>query len=175
MEIGVDMEKTHILRRKGMIITQDSVISVLNSLIEICRDGENGYRAAANRVQDMDLRSRLQNHSREKSQFASELRRELRGIGGDPEDSGREFAALYHRGWINEKPAELFGDDDEAILYECERGEEEAKKAYEEALKRGLIGDTYFLVEQQYARTKETQDRMKSMVATLENFLGREP
>src|SRR5438067_50343 len=107
----------------------DKAISTLNDLIETCRDGQNGFKEAA---KSPDLKSFFNQVSLERAQMVGELQQEVRALGGDPENSGSTAGAL-HRTWIDIKGT-LTGKDDHSILSECERGEDSAVKAYENAL-----------------------------------------
>jgi len=53
--------------------------------------------------------------------------------------------------------------EDHAILDECERGEDSAKKAYEDALKEDLPGDVRRVIENQYREVKTNHDRVKEL------------
>src|SRR5688572_380431 len=116
-----------------MAITNDkNAIAVLNELIEVCKDGENGFRVAAEGAKNSDLRSLFISYSAQRAAFAAELQREVERLGGKPEKSG-SVAGAAHRGWIHLKEA-VTGADEAAIISECERGEDAAKAAYEKAL-----------------------------------------
>jgi uncharacterized protein (TIGR02284 family) len=54
--------------------------------------------------------------------------------GGKAEDSG-SVAGAVHRGWVSVRDA-LSGTSDQAILDECERGEDVALSRYRKAMKR---------------------------------------
>src|SRR5687768_6697741 len=116
--------------------SNDDVISTLNGLIETCKDGQDGFKEAAEGVERSDLKSLFYEFSQQRAQFAGELQSLVQTLGGDPENSG-SVAAAIHRGWINIKSA-VTGKDDGAILNECERGEDSAKDTYKEALKQPL-------------------------------------
>jgi len=115
-------------------IDNDSVISTLNGLIETCKDGQNGFKEAAEGVERSDLKSLFYEFSQQRSQFAGELQTLVQGLGGDPENSGSTLAAL-HRGWINIKSV-VTGKDEKAILNECERGEDSAKECLQKCTRR---------------------------------------
>lgn len=142
-------------------IDNDSVISTLNNLIETCKDGQNGFQTAADSVQNSELKSVFYEYAQQRAQFSGELQNIVRNLGGDPENSGSTTAAL-HRGWINIKSA-VTGQDDASILNECERGEDVAKNAYEEALQESLPANVSQTVQQQYAQVKEAHDRIKAL------------
>jgi uncharacterized protein (TIGR02284 family) len=67
-----------------------------------------------------------------------------------------------HRFWVNIKGA-ISGMDDHAILDECERGEDSAKRAYEDALNCDLPGDVRMVVQRQYTEVKANHDRVKEL------------
>jgi uncharacterized protein (TIGR02284 family) len=85
----------------------------------------------------------------------------VRRLGGDPEQSGSVAGAL-HRGWINIKSV-VTGEDEGAIISECERGEDAAVKAYEEALKEGLTADVAPVIERQYHLVRQAHDRIRGL------------
>ena len=144
-----------------MAIDNDEVISTLNNLIETCKDGQNGFRTAAEGVKDTQLTTLFNICSQQRGQFAAELQNEVRRLGGDPEKAGSTVAVL-HRGWINIKSA-VTGEDEGAVISECERGEDSAVKSYEEALKNNLPADVQMIVERQFLQVKETHDRIRSL------------
>jgi len=82
----------------------DTLISVLNNLIETCKDGEIGFRTAADGLTNPTLKTRFQEHSRERGDFARALQAEVRSLGGEPEKDGSTSASL-HRGWMDIKSA----------------------------------------------------------------------
>ena len=141
--------------------SNDDVISTLNGLIETCKDGQNGFKEAADGVQRSDLKSLFYEFSQQRSHFAGELQTLVQQLGGDPENSGSALAAL-HRGWINIKSA-VTGQDDEAILNECERGEDSAKDTYKSALEAGLPGNILEVVQRQYESILSAHDRVKAL------------
>ncbi len=141
--------------------TNDAAISVLNSLVETCRDGQEGFRTAAEHVRDPQLKQLFTTYSQQRAQFVAELQVEIRRLGGDPDRSGSVAGAL-HRGWMNLRSG-IAGGDDQALVAEAERGEDSAKAAYEDALQRGLPTAARSLVEQQYARVKEAHDRIRAL------------
>ncbi len=144
-------------------MNNDKAISVLNNLIETCKDGEYGFKAAAEGVSDNDTRSLFQQFSQQRAGMARELQAEVRRLGGDPEKSGSVSGAA-HRGWINIKSA-VTGKDEGAIVAEAERGEDSAKKAYEDALSQGgiLSTQTQALIRQQSSIVHSTHDRVRSL------------
>jgi uncharacterized protein (TIGR02284 family) len=141
--------------------SNDDVISTLNGLIETCKDGQDGFKEAAEGVERSDLKSLFYEFSQQRAQFAGELQSLVQTLGGDPEDSGSVAAAL-HRGWINIKSA-VTGKDEAAILNECERGEDSAKNAYKGAMEEALPANIIETVQAQYVAVQAAHDRIKAL------------
>jgi uncharacterized protein (TIGR02284 family) len=141
--------------------TNDEVISLLNNLIETCKDGEQGFKEAAEGVERSDLKSTFYEYSQQRSQYAGILQGLVRSLGGDAENDGSISGAM-HRGWINIKSA-VTGRDEAAILNECERGEDYAKEAYEEALKTSLPSNVEDVLRQQSQGVQAAHNRIKEL------------
>jgi uncharacterized protein (TIGR02284 family) len=139
----------------------DNTISVLNNLIETCKDGEKGFKEAAEGLKSADLKARFLDYSRQRTTMASELQSLVRKLGGDPEKSGSMSGAI-HRGWIDIKAA-VSGRDDNAILAEAERGEDVATSAYENALKELLSPEAQNVVQQQSVKVRQAHDEVKML------------
>jgi hypothetical protein len=76
--------------------SNDDVISTLNGLIETCKDGQNGFKEAAEGVERSDLKSLFYEFSQQRSQFAGELQslvQSLAAIRKIPEASRRRYIA----------------------------------------------------------------------------------
>jgi uncharacterized protein (TIGR02284 family) len=141
---------------------QKEIISTVNNLIETLKDGQEGFKQAAEAVNDTNLKSLLYEFSQQRARFASELQRQALSLGEtDPEESSSTAGAM-HRAWINLKSAVTSGDD-HTILAECERGEDTAVKEYEEALKVDLPAPLDDIVSREYAEVKNAHDRIKSL------------
>ena len=142
----------------------DTTITALNDLIETCKDGEEGFRTAADGLRDPQTKSLFEQYSRQRAEMARQLQDEVARLGGAPERSGSLSASL-HRGWMNIKTA-IAGRDDQLIVAEAERGEEIAKKAYEAVLQERLEPRTRALVEQQAAQVRAVHDRVRGLEKT---------
>lgn len=136
--------------------------SVLNNLIETLKDGQEGFKQAADSVSDPKLKSLFREYSQQRSRFATALQSQARRHGEtDPETSSSASGAL-HRGWINLKSA-ITGGDEHAILAECERGEDSAVEEYKKALDDGLSPSAQELVSHQFAEIKAAHDRIRDL------------
>lgn len=128
---------------------KDKTISMLNALIDSCKNGEKGFRESAESVHNAYYQILLNEAARERGVFARELQSLVRRMGGEPDRKGTVAGSL-HRGWINLKAA-LEKGGDAAILFECCRGEETAVKHYEEAFKMDLPAPVLSTLERQYS------------------------
>jgi uncharacterized protein (TIGR02284 family) len=137
------------------------LVSILNTLVETCKDGEEGFQTAAKCAANGDLKTLFASYSQQRGQFAAELQAEVRRLGGDPEKTGSISGAL-HRGWTNLKSM-VVGASEASIIAECERGEDVARKAYEEALQQDLPADVHAIVNRQFASIKEAHDRIRAL------------
>jgi uncharacterized protein (TIGR02284 family) len=149
------------VKEKVMALDNDEVIATLNNLVETCKDGQNGFRTAAEGIKNSELTTLFNTYSQQRAQFAAELQSEVRRLGGEPEETG-STAAVVHRGWINIKSA-VTGEDEAAVISECERGEDSAVEAYEEALETDLPNDVKVIVSRQFSQVKEAHDRIRSL------------
>ena len=141
---------------------KDRLVSTLNHLIETCRDGEHGFRTAAESLDAAPVRAAFTRFAEERRGFAEALQAEVRRLGAQPETEGSTAGAL-HRGWMNLKSA-VTGRDEHAIFAAAETGEDSAKKAYEDALAQaGLPADVRGLIERQSAAVREAHDYVRSL------------
>lgn len=136
-----------------------NTISTLNNLIETCKDGEVGFRTAADGLTNPGYKAKFLEYSQQRAGFARELQARVRALGGDPEKSGSVSGSL-HRGWIDIKSV-VTGKSDHAILAEAERGEDVAKAAYERALAAALPADVAAIVQQQASKVREAHDHVR--------------
>jgi uncharacterized protein (TIGR02284 family) len=142
-----------------MAVNREELIECLNDLIETCRDGEKGFEAAADHVEDQELKKFFNQRSQQRAQFASELQAEVRQLGGTPAEGG-SVSAAFHRGWMNIKSV-LTGGSVYAIVAECEQGEDAALVNYARVLKQNLPPNVLPVVKHQYTEIKRTHDRLR--------------
>ena len=138
------------------------VISTLNSVIETLKDGQEGFRQAAEAVKDSQLKTLFSEFSLQRSKFAGELQSHIIQMGdSNPEDTSSTAGAL-HRAWINMKAA-ITSSDDHAILSECERGEDSAVAEYKKAMEAELPSPARDLISRQYTDIKAAHDKVRAM------------
>jgi uncharacterized protein (TIGR02284 family) len=140
---------------------KNDVVSTLNDLIETCKDGEEGFRTCAEDISGAEMKSYFRDRASRCATSAAELQDLVEQYGGKPETTASVSGAL-HRRWVDIK-ALVTGKDDEAILNECERGEDVAKASYEKALAKDLPADVRSVVERQFQGVNTNHDQVKGM------------
>ncbi|MFC7287004.1 PA2169 family four-helix-bundle protein [Herminiimonas glaciei] len=140
---------------------RDDVLATLNELIEACRDGEAGFKTCAEDIRDVQLKQPFLNLADGCNDAAQELSVLLVSRGGNPERR-HSLGGSLHRRWIDIKSS-LMGKDDEAIMKECERGEDMALKSYRRALEKDLPLDVRAVVERQYQGVIQNYELMKNL------------
>lgn len=137
------------------------LVRTLNKLIENCKDGEAGFKACAEDIKRPDIKELFTQRSRQCGEAAAELQRTVLELGGDPEDSTSVSGDL-HRRWVDLKSM-ITGKDDEAILNECERGEDVAVRAYRKALEKPLPPSVQAVVEKQFQGVQRNHDQVRAL------------
>jgi uncharacterized protein (TIGR02284 family) len=130
-------------------------------LVEICRDGERGFRAAADAVTQPELKALFTELAGERARFAADLVPHLQRVGGATDGEGTNAGAL-HRGWMNIR-SHVPGHHDHTIVTEAERGEHAALDAYDDALHGMLPPTVTSLVEAQQEAMRAAVERIRSI------------
>lgn len=139
-----------------------STIKTLNTLIEILRDGQHGFKTAAEDAKAPDLARVFRRYSDQRAQFVAELQTRVLALGADVEKTGSIGGAM-HRGWINLKAA-MSSNEPHAVLAEAERGEDAAVEAYQKALDNtDLDLPTRDVIARQYNEVKAAHDHVKQL------------
>jgi len=141
---------------------QKEIVSIIDDLIKTLKDGEEGFKQAADGVKNPQLKSLFNDYSRQRSRFATELQHQVQNLGEPEPETSSSAAGALHRGWIDLKAALTKGDD-HAILAECERGEDSAVEEFRKALDNGLSAPVREILSRQYAEIKGAHDRVRDL------------
>jgi uncharacterized protein (TIGR02284 family) len=145
---------------------ENDAVSVLEELIQTCKDGQKGYQEAAAKVKRPDLKTFFNEQSQERGRFAQELEAELGRLGkGDKKLSGSTLGTL-HRAWIDTKVS--LGGGDKTVLDWLEHGEDRAKDAYQKALGGNLPGALREIIRRQAESVLRAHDKVKMLRDTAE-------
>ncbi len=158
------MRNPHNPRKKNPAMNPDTknTIEALNDLIEVLRDGQHGFKTAAEDVDAPELAELFNRYSAQRADFVTELQTRVRSLGGDIEDSGSVTGSM-HRGWINIKSA-LSTNEPHAVLAEAERGEDAAVDAFQKALQNEDFDlASRDIVNRQYTEIKAAHDQVRQL------------
>jgi len=148
-----------------MTTTTTALTEVLNDLIKINYDRIEGYRKAAEESKGFDiaLHPLFQKMADESRLNVSKLTEHVRELGGEA-DSGSTTMGKVYRTWMDVK-ATFTGKDRKSIIASCEFGEDQAQKAYDEALASDADIDTETrqLITSQKETLKKSHDEIKAL------------
>ena len=120
----------------------------LKEILEKLKDGEKGFKKAANNIEKPVLKNFFHDKALEKAQFINELELTFQAKGIDIEVNGSNTASI-HRAWMDVK-AIISSDNEEAMLEEAAAGEKAALQDYKEVLSNQQLGlQTRALIEKQ--------------------------
>lgn len=139
-------------------------IEILNDLIQINNDRVSGYEKAMNDLatEDSDLKSVFSEMIRQSSQHKAALIREVQILGGIVE-SGTTTSGKIYRAWMEVKGM-FTGHDREAVLKNCEFGEDAAQSAYKTALEsKNLSSNVRSIISGQKDELRKSHNQIKKM------------
>jgi uncharacterized protein (TIGR02284 family) len=132
----------------------------LNSLISTLLDSQKGFADIGDHLKDETLKRHFLSESLKRASFRGDIEEVLHQNGvHDIKESGTTAGAL-HRAWGDLK-AKL-GGGDHTLLETAEQGEDEAKKAYADALDQDLPLPIRQLLAEQQAHILTSHDFVKS-------------
>jgi uncharacterized protein (TIGR02284 family) len=140
---------------------ENNPISVVEHLIERCRDGQKGFREAADKVKAGDLKAFFNEVSAERAAFAQELESGLATLGKPEKKVSGSVEGALHRAWVDTKVA--LGGDDHTVLDWLEHGEDVAKDAYQKALTGNLPASVMEIVRRQASSVRRVYDKVKTL------------
>lgn len=151
-----------------MTMNKEETVSILNDLIEISIDGEEGFLLSAESVDDAVLKNYFSARAQEVKESVAELQSLVRDLGCKPTQSS-SVSGYLHRRWIDLISA-VKGNDTFTILNEVERGEDVALAAYKEAAAKDLSHEVRLTVMRQLMGAQHNHDQVKQ----LRNFVAIE-
>jgi uncharacterized protein (TIGR02284 family) len=132
---------------------------VLKSLVNVLEDGQKGMAEIGEHLKHPALRRYFLTESLTRANFRGELENELRRRGiRDVHENGTVQGTL-HRAWAGLK-AQL-GAGDHSLLETAEQGEDEARRAYKDALARDLPEPIRQLLVQQQSHIMAARDYLR--------------
>jgi uncharacterized protein (TIGR02284 family) len=140
--------------------TLKEVEEALRMVIESLIDGQEGFQKIGDELKDETLKRYFLAESLRRAQFRGDLETVLHQEGvHDIKESGSVSGAL-HRAWGDLKTK--FGGGDHTLLETAEQGEDEAKKAYADALNREMPLPIRQMLTTQAAHIQSSHDYVKA-------------
>lgn len=142
-------------------------IAIINHLIEISQDAEQGFLQSSEHVHDLKLKAYFLHRSHEARQSYHELQALVREMGGRPADAA-SISGFLHRRWKEIKSV-VSGDDglvllnDVDVLNEVERGETVAFNAYKAASAQALPAMANLAVLRHLKAAERNLDEVKQL------------
>ena len=140
--------------------TLQELESTLRLVIETLIDGQEGLQKIGDDLKDETLKRHFLAESLHRAQFRGELETLLHQEGVHDIHEGGTASGAVHRVWADLK-AKL-GGGDHTLLVTAEEGEDEAKAAYAEALKKELPFPVRQLLSTQAAHSATSHDYGKA-------------
>jgi uncharacterized protein (TIGR02284 family) len=141
--------------------TLQDYAQAVHDVISVCRDGEQGFRGAAQAVKAPTIKEMFEQYSAQRAQFATELQGAVKALGFETINPQGLGGTLY-AGWINLKGL-LTGHDVHAVLLEAERGEDWTLKTYRTALGKTLPPEIASIMQKQFEKVQEAHNRIRSL------------
>ncbi|MGV3636139.1 MAG: PA2169 family four-helix-bundle protein [Flavobacteriales bacterium] len=147
-----------------MIMELRNDLTQLNNVKDLLVDSQKGYREAAARVEDLELKGILTHLSDSRTPLLAAMDRLIEAAAPDqPPREGGTLKGDLHRTWMDVRDS-LSTSENANVLAECERGEEFLLMRYEEVLKRDdLVPVTRNTLQEQHAVVKGNLDRVKQL------------
>lgn len=146
----------------------DKLVDNLQELLEKNYDAEKGFTKAMTDAKNPQLKNFLKRQAAQRSRFTTELTQEIRNLNEEPKESG-SITGNLHRTWIDIKSA-VSGNEDEAVLEECIRGEKASWEEYDNKLKKENFPPSISsVIQKQASEINATLSKVK----TLEDIADR--
>ena len=149
-----------------MHTANDEAVKVLNSLIETTLDSANGYKDAAEHVDDPQYKTLFAERSSKRLELVRRLQDEVRSFGGEPRDHQSMIGKLHNK-FVGLKDSMTGGRSDKAVIDEVERGEDVIKKKYEMAAEEELPTEAKSVITEAYQSVKADHDEISRLKHSL--------
>ncbi len=144
-------------------MASDTIFRQLDHLVNVNKESEAGYRAAADKVRNTELQTLFMGYADQHHHFAAELEQELERMGGRLSDSGMT-TGVFNRSWMDIKAA-LSGHSAISLLKSCADAEESAESAYLDVADTNPTGQTHKLVDKHLEQMKGFRTRLRRLAS----------
>ena len=134
--------------------------TVLKGVINILEDAQKGFADIGSHLKDERLKHYFLAESLKRGNFRAELENELHRHGVHDVHENGTVAGTLHR-MLFDLREKLFEADDHELLATAERGEDEAKRVYRDALEQQLPFPLRQLLSEQNAHIISSHDYVR--------------
>ncbi len=139
----------------------EDTIKGVQKLISINIDSSQGFKAAADHIENEGIANYFRDCSKERELFAKDLQVAVAANGEQAQDDG-SLLGMAHRWWMGIRST-VTGGDEHAVLAEAERGEDEIKQSYEKVLTGTAGSPLNQVLQEQYTLVKKRHDEIRDM------------
>jgi uncharacterized protein (TIGR02284 family) len=139
--------------------------ALLQDLLQLNLDSQNGYQKAIGALQNQDYADRLRQYTQERQVNADELTQLLQA-NGHPISKTGTLSGLVHQGWLNLEA--LLATSDVAILAECERVDALILSAYQDVMGQTTNEGLLEVLRRQFTIIRGAHDYIKTLRGALE-------
>jgi uncharacterized protein (TIGR02284 family) len=150
-----------VIRTSDTAGLEDSVVDRLRDLVQVNIDSAEGFRNAAEAIDDKTLASDFRVWAADRTRQADDLARYVE-MNDESAPEERSWGAALHQTWLDLRAAVSAGDA-HAVLAEAERGEDHIKSMYEEVLKDTAGSGVNDVLQRQYKSVKGVHDRVRDL------------
>jgi len=148
--------------------TNNKIIEDLKGLVNIVNDGKEGYEAAADTTESIELQGLFLKYAAQRAGYAMELKTHIKAHGGNSENEDGGILGVLHRTWIDIRHA-LSSKEDAAVLSAIETGEQAALDKYDACLEDdSLHADHIALLQRQRTGILEALKEIETYHQRLE-------
>jgi uncharacterized protein (TIGR02284 family) len=141
--------------------TLQDYAQAVHDVISINRDAEQGFRGAAQAVNDSEMKETFAQYAAQHARYATELQTAVKALGFEPIDP-QGVGGMLHASWMSLKSI-FTGHDVHPILVEVERGEDTALNTYRIALSKTLTPEIAAIMQKQFAEIQSAHDRIRTL------------
>jgi uncharacterized protein (TIGR02284 family) len=141
--------------------TLQDYAQAVHDVISTNRDAEQGYRGAAQAVNDSVTKALFLEYAAQRAGFVIELQTAVKALGFDPIDP-QGFGGMLRASWMSVKGM-VTGHDVHGILVEVERAEDSSVSTYRIALSKAMTPEIAKIVERQFEEVQVAHDRIRDL------------
>jgi uncharacterized protein (TIGR02284 family) len=143
-------------------IALDKVESTLDDLIQRLRDEQEGFRELGHRLLNERAKRFFLEETQVRAEYAAELENELHRMGVHDVNVSLSRSMKPRLFWAGFKSK--IAEGDHALLAAAQEGEDDARKAYAEALRNDLPLPLREILDHQQAHILRTHEDVKAMI-----------